>query len=108
MSTQTEARAPYTYVSVQLKSPDNPYGPEAIVSWSATRYSSGHVEIDVYVHTSPDKCQNIAHRDSLTLPDVPAWVPRPPSGWLASLRMTAEPEREPELVAPVVYRGGVW
>jgi len=100
--------APYLSISVQLKSPDNPYGPEAIVSWSATRYSSGHVEIDVHVHTSPDKCLRIAHRDALvTIEDVPAWVPRPPSGWLASLRMTAEPDRVAQ-ASTALMAGGVW
>jgi len=91
--TQTEARAPYMHVSVQIPTPTGPHGPASAVSWSATRFGDGLVEIGVYVHPTVTTCQNIAKCAALTLPDVSAWVPRPPSGWLASLRMTAEPDR---------------
>jgi len=93
MTTQTEARAPFTQVSVQLPAPDAP-PPVTSVSWVATRFSAGGLETGVYTFADDCSCRTLATSNSLAAPDVPAWVPRPPSGWLASLKMTAEPDLE--------------
>jgi len=92
--------APYTSVSVQLPAPSSPYGDERVsVNWSATRFSSGLTEVIVGVFAG-GRYTRLGSSDALTLPVVADWVPRPPAGWLASLRMTAEPDQaEPDLIA---------
>jgi hypothetical protein len=82
-------RAPYTQVSVQLDAPDAPYHDAVVVSWAARRFTDGGCVVDAYQHLD-GSCTILAHADNLAaLPVVPAWVPGPPAGWLASLHATA-------------------
>lgn len=108
--------APYMSISVQLDTPDAPRvngRPVRVVSWTATRYPGGKPGFSVYAHhpESADPADApltvLLCTNSLANPDVPAWVPRPPSGWLASLRMTAEPDRVAQ-ASTALMAGGVW
>ena len=116
MTTQTRAR--YMNVSVSIDTPDAPRvsgRPVTSIAWSATR-NMGPVEFRCYAH-HPDDGEGgnnltvLLCTKSLASPDLPAWVPRPPAGWLASLRMTAEPDRPyagSPIPSPAVFaEGGV-
>jgi hypothetical protein len=89
MTTAAEPRAPFTEVTVQLDAPDSPYGTGTVVNWDSTRFSSGLIDTAVHVHTPQGDCIRLAGSHTLALPEVPAWVPQPPAGWLASLHATA-------------------
>ena len=104
--------APYMSILVQLDTPDAPKldgRPVHTVSWGAIRYDERPVEYTVYAH-HPDRAHALT---TLTrgvdlpaiLADLPAWVPRPPSGWLASLRMTAEPDPDHKIRAYLAQEG---
>ena len=90
-------------VSVQLDTPDAPRVnglPVYRVSWCAARFASEvGATFTVYAHhpgTDEPRLSLLLQTEATTTPDLPAWVPRPPSGWLASLRMTAEPDPIPQ------------
>jgi hypothetical protein len=112
MTTQTEARAPYLSISVQLDTPDAPRlngRPVATVSWSAIRYPSlPRVTFVVYAHygdAAEPHIFTLLRTEATTTPDVPAWVPKPPPGWLASLKMTAEPDPDATFRAYLAREG---
>jgi len=100
--------APYLSISVQLDTPDAPLvdgRPVHVVSWCAVRYGDGEpAGITLYAHHVTEPYVTVLVRtENLATADVPAWVPRPPSGWLASLKMT-----EPVRPASPLMAGGVW
>ena len=100
MTTQTDARAPYLSISVQIDTPNAPRidgRPVRLVSWIATRYDGAPAPtFRVYAHfvgTDEPHLTLLLETTSLASPDLPTWVPRPPAGWLASLKMT-EPDND--------------
>jgi len=102
---QTEPR-PYVSIYVAIDTPDAPRlggKPVRSVSWSARRFGreGAPVEFVITAHHGDGDLTTMLETQSQANPDLPAWVPRPPSGWLASLRMTAEPEPEPSLYPPI-------
>jgi len=104
---QTEPR-PYVSIYVAIDTPDAPRlggKPVRSVSWTAHRFSHAGsvVEFGVYAHHGNGQLTRIVEAKAPATPDVPDWVPRPPAGWLASLKMT-----EPVRPASPLMAGGVW
>jgi hypothetical protein len=90
---------PHTSVYVALQAPDAPYAdPDVHVSWSATRFSTGLETLTVVAHVNGLVTRIADSPTSLTLPEVPAWVPLPPANWLASF---AEPDGAARMSAAI-------
>ena len=87
--------ASYMSISVQIDTPDAPAldgRPVRTVSWTAIRQDSGRVSYSIYAHhhdgaKGKESLTAVLYADALDRVTVPAWVPWPPAGWLASLEL---------------------